>query len=117
MLSRPCDDEREQGERQLLLLPESAFLNLAEAGDPTSLEGALAEARRQYRPWFDARREAQGWVDDQGLWLDQNQKAIVPPDEGVRQHIMHAYHDGLAAHPGWDETARKVLERFCWPEG
>ena len=53
-LSRPCDDEREQGDRQLSLLPESAFLNLAEAGDPTSLEGTLTEARRQYQPWFDA---------------------------------------------------------------
>ena len=30
---------------------------------------------------------------------------------------MHAYHDGLAAHPGRDETARKVLERFRWPGG
>ncbi len=28
---------------------------------------------------------------------------------------MHAYHDGLAAHPGWDETSRWVLDRFTWP--
>jgi len=66
-LSCPCDDEREQGERQLSLLPKSAFLNLAEAGDPTSLEGMLTEAQLQYRPWFVARKEAQGWTDDQGL--------------------------------------------------
>src|SRR5713101_7625535 len=84
-LSRPCDDEREQGERQLSLLPESAFLNLAEAGDLTSLEGALVEARRQYQPWFNARKEAQGWVNDRGLWVDRNQKAVVPLDEGVRR--------------------------------
>ncbi len=84
MLSRPCDDEREQGERQLSLLPETAFLNLAKAGDPTSLEGTMAEARRQYQPWFDARKEAQGWTDDRGLWLDQKQKEVVPPDEGAR---------------------------------
>src|SRR6266851_4797127 len=30
---------------------------------------------------------------------------------------MHAYHDGLVAHLGRDETARKVLDRFCWPGG
>src|SRR5216684_9339153 len=30
---------------------------------------------------------------------------------------MHAYHDGLAAHLGRDETVRKVLDRFCWPGG
>ncbi len=28
---------------------------------------------------------------------------------------MHAYHDGLAAHPGRDKTAQKVLSQFCWP--
>src|SRR6267154_6279719 len=56
-LSRPCDDEREQGERQLLLLPESTFLNLAEAGDPVSLEGMLTKAQRQYRPWYSGRKE------------------------------------------------------------
>ncbi len=30
---------------------------------------------------------------------------------------MHVYHDGLAAHPGRDETVRKVLDCFCWPGG
>ncbi len=100
MLSRPCDDEREQGERELSLLPKSAFLNLAEAGDPTSLEGALTEARRHYQPWFDARKEAQGWTNNRGLWLDRSQKAIVLPDEEARRRIMHAYHDRLAAYPG-----------------
>ena len=30
---------------------------------------------------------------------------------------MHAYDDGLAAHLGRDETARKVLDHFCWPGG
>ena len=44
-LSRPCDNEREVGERQLSLLLEGAFLNLAEADDPTTLEGLLSTAR------------------------------------------------------------------------
>jgi len=116
-LSRLCDNEQEQGERQLSLLPESAFLNLADARDPTSLEGVLVDTRRQYQPWFEARWEHQQWVDDQGLWLDENQKAIVPPDEDARQHIMHTYHDRLVAHPGRDKTVRKVMDRFCWPGG
>ncbi|SRR6266851_7609245 len=30
---------------------------------------------------------------------------------------MHAYHNGLAVHPGRDEMARKVLNQFCWPGG
>jgi len=44
-LSRPCNDEQEVGERQLSLLPEGAFLNLAEADNLTSLEGLLSAAR------------------------------------------------------------------------
>ena len=56
-------------------------------------------------------------MDNRGLWLDKDQKAIVPPDKGVQWRIMHTYHDGLAAHPGRDETVRKVLDRFCWPGG
>ncbi len=49
--------------------------------------------------------------------MDKDQKTIVLPDEGVRRRIMHTYHDGLVAHPGRDETVRKVLDRFCWPGG
>jgi len=44
----------------------------------------LEEAHRQYQPWFEARKEAQGWVDDRGLWLNVDQKPIIPPDEGLQ---------------------------------
>ncbi len=30
---------------------------------------------------------------------------------------MYAYYNGLIGHPGCDETARKVLNRFHWPGG
>src|SRR6266851_5353867 len=63
-LSHPCNGEQEMGERQLLLLPESAFLNLAKAGDPTSLEGLISTTQRQYKPWFEARQEHQWWTKD-----------------------------------------------------
>ncbi len=56
-LSRPCDNKQEAGERQLSLLPESTFLNLAESGDPDSLEVLLVEMRQHYEPWFEARKE------------------------------------------------------------
>ncbi len=81
------------------------------------LEGVLAAAHRQYQSWFAARKERQQWVDDQGLWLDADHKAVIPPDKAARRRIMHAYHNGLVAHPGHDETLRKVLECFCWPGG
>ena len=91
------------------------FLNLAEADNPTSLEGLLVAARKQYQLWFAARKDKQRWTEEEGQWWDANHKLIVPPDQGVRHRLMHAYHDGLAAHPGWDETSRWVLDRFTWP--
>jgi len=103
------------GERQLVLLPEDAFLNLAEADDLTSLEGHLTTACQQYQPWFVAPKDKQRWTQEGGQWWDANHKLVIPPDQGVRRHLMHAYHDGLAAHPGRDETSRRILDRFVWP--
>src|SRR6266851_3584794 len=58
-LSHPCNDEQEVRERQLSLLLEGTFLNLAKADDPTSLEGLLSAARQHYQPWFTTRKEHQ----------------------------------------------------------
>src|SRR6267154_5310041 len=41
----------------------------------------------------------------------------MPLDQALQRHIMHAYHDGLMAHPGCDGMVRKVLKQFCWPRG
>src|SRR5216683_302726 len=116
-LSRPCNDEQEIGERQLSLLPESTFINLAKAGDLNLLEGQISTTQQQYEPWFQARKEGQCWLKDRGQWLDSEQETVIPLNQDVRRHIMHAYHDRLGAHLGRDETARKVLDRFCWPGG
>jgi len=56
-LSRPGDKEREVEERQLLLLPQEAFLNLAEAGSLDSLEGLIVDTHCRYKPWLEARWE------------------------------------------------------------
>jgi len=116
-LSHPCNDEQEVGEQQLLLLPKEAFLNLAEADDLNSLEALLVVAQQQYAPWLKQRKECLGWREDQGQWRDANHRVVVPLDQALQRHIMHAYHDGLTAHPGCNETARKVLKQFCWPGG
>jgi len=105
------------GDWQLSLLPEGAFLNLAEADDPDSLEALIVTAQRQYRPWLRERQRHLSWREDQGQWLDANQKVVIPLDQALQRCIMHAYHDRLTGHPGHDETVRKVLERFCWLGG
>src|SRR6266851_5458995 len=44
-LSRPSDEEQEVGEWQLTLLLQEAFLNLAEASSPDSLEALIVDAQ------------------------------------------------------------------------
>ncbi len=40
---------------------------------------------------------------------------MVPPNQELKRWIMCVYYDGLTAHPGHDETVRKVLSQFYWP--
>jgi hypothetical protein len=49
------------------------------------------------------------------LWIAEDGQTLVPPSDGLKQRIMHAYHNGLSGHLGRDETIRKVLQRFYWP--
>ncbi len=79
-LSHPCDDKQEMGEQQLSLLLEGAFLNLTKAGNPNLLETLIAAVQQQYRPWLKARQGCQQWMEDQGQWLDADQKVVIPLD-------------------------------------
>ena len=43
-------------------------------------------------------------------------KLVIPPEEGLRQHIMQVWHEGpTSGHPGRDETTRCVQENYHWP--
>ncbi len=66
VLSWPSNKEWEVGERQLLLLPKEAFLNLAEAGLPDSLKTLLIDAQLQYKPWLQVRKECYHWKEEHG---------------------------------------------------
>ena len=40
------------------------------------------------------------------MWHDpKSNKLVIPPDEGLRRHIMKVWHEGITnGHPGRDET-------------
>ena len=43
-------------------------------------------------------------------------KTRIPPILEVKRGLMNLYHDNhLAGHPGWDETLRKLQEKYWWP--
>jgi hypothetical protein len=112
-LSRPSEDERQRDERQVTLLPPEVFLKLANTGNEDSLEHLLVQEQRRHSKWIEERggRQTEGTT----LWIAEDGRTLVPPSDELKRRIMHAYHDGLAGHPGRDETIRKVLQRFDWP--
>ena len=50
-LSHPSEDERQQSERQVTLLPLEVFLKLANTGNEDLLEYLLAQEQRKYSGW------------------------------------------------------------------
>jgi hypothetical protein len=112
-LSRPNQDNRQQEERKITLLPSETFLNLADTGNEDSLEYLLVQEQGEHSEWL----KEQGGQCAKGttLWTTEDGRSLVPPSDTLKRRIMHAYHDGLTGHPGRDETTRKVLKKFSWP--
>lgn len=57
-------------------------------------------------------------IDEEGhIWQrrqDDSRRVYVPPD--MRDQVLKEYHGGdRAAHPGTEETLRRVNSRFHWP--
>jgi hypothetical protein len=112
-LSRPNEDDRQQEERKITLLPSETFLNLADTRNEDSLEYLLAREQKEHSEWL---KEQEGQHDEgTTLWTLEDGRPIVPPSDTLKKRIMHAYHNGLIGHPGRDKTTRKVLGRFAWP--
>ena len=84
-LFRPSDNEQEVGEQQLSLLPQEAFLNLAEASPLDLLETLIGNTQHQYRSWLKVRQECLGLKKDQGQWLDANKKVVILPDQTLQR--------------------------------
>jgi hypothetical protein len=51
-LSRPSEDERQQSERQVTLLPSEVFLNLANTSNEDSLKYLLTQEQERYPGWI-----------------------------------------------------------------
>jgi len=69
-LSRPSEDERQQDERQVTLLPPKLFLRLADTGNKDSLEYLLVQEQKRHSKWIEEHRgrQARGTT----LWVMQD---------------------------------------------
>jgi hypothetical protein len=112
-LSRPNEDDRQQEERKVTLLPSETFLNLADTGNEDSLEYLLVQEQRKHSEWL--KEQGGRHADGTTLWTTEDGRSIIPPSDALKRRIMHTYHDGLAGHSGLDETTRKILGKFSWP--
>jgi hypothetical protein len=109
----PSEDEWQQSERQVTLLPPEVFLKLANTSNEDSLEYLLVWEQEKHSGWVKEHKgqQAKGTT----LWIAEDGRTLIPPSDELKRRIMHAYHNGLLGHLGRDETIRKVLQRFHWP--
>ena len=112
-LSRLNKDEWQQKERMVTLLPLKTFLNLADSGNEDSLEYLLIQEQCEHADWL--KEQGGHHTGSLTLWVMNDGQIIIPLSDVLKKRIMHAYHNGLASHPGRDKTIRKVLKRFSWP--
>jgi len=112
-LSRPNEDDRQQEERKITLLPSETFLNLADTGNKDSLEHLLVQEQGRHSEWL--KEQGGQYAKGTTLWTTEDGRSLIPPSDTLKRRIMHAYHNGLIGHPGRDEMTRKVLKKFSWP--
>jgi len=81
-LSCPSEDERQQSERQVTLLPPGVFLNLASTGNEDSLEYLLMQEQGKYSGWIKEHngRQAKGTT----LWTAEDDRILVPPVDELK---------------------------------
>ncbi len=107
MLSWPNSNKWETQDRQLLLIPPQAFLNIADVDSVNSLETAIVDSQQWHAAWM--KEAAHQLNEERGLWTNNDGREAVPPDQELKRQIMHAYHDGLVAHLGCNKMVWKVL--------
>jgi hypothetical protein len=85
-LSRPNEDDCQQEERKITLLPLETFLNLADTGNKDSLEYLLVQEQKKYPEWL----KEQGGQHATGttLWVMEDGWSIVPPSDVLKRRIV-----------------------------
>jgi hypothetical protein len=108
-LSRPGEDERTIEDKLLPLIPSEHFLNLSTLEEPPEIEHNVICHQDLYSRWCKELATTHPISRTRGLWEDDQRRLVVPLNEELKRLILHEYHKGLNAHPGRDETIRKVL--------
>ncbi len=103
-------EEQEETKLTLLISPD-AFLNVFEAGDLGTIEGEVVEAQQWHRGMMDNWERRLPNIKHEGprtmMWMDQQERLVVPPDDDLKKKILRELHNHWGAgHSGRDETIR-----------
>jgi Integrase zinc binding domain len=104
----------------MIMIPESAFIRVADKDSPGSLENLIIQSQNQHRPIMKAWETRTPLLHcetvDRPMWKTQDTgKLAIPPDPELFQEIMKTWHDlPTAGHPGRDETTRRVTNQYHW---
>jgi hypothetical protein len=97
-LSRLNEDDCQQEERKITLLPLETFLNLANTGNKDSLEYLLVQEQRKHPEWL--KEQGRQYAEGTTLWVTGDDRPIDPLSDALKRRIMYTYHDRLTGHPG-----------------
>jgi Integrase zinc binding domain len=121
-LSRPPDaDQDKDNNEAMIMIPESAFIRIADEDSPESLESRIIQAQNHHQPImkaWEARTPLQRYQTIDGpMWKMQDTgKLAIPPDPELFREIMKTWHDlPTAGHPGRDKTTRHITNQYHWP--
>jgi hypothetical protein len=102
----------------MIMIPESAFIRIADEDSPGSLENHIVQAQNQHQPImkaWEAQTPLQCLQAINGfMWKTQDTlKLAVPPDPNLFQEIVKEWHNlPTAGHPGRDKTVRQVTNQY-----
>ena len=104
------------------MLDPSIFIRLLQPGDPGTTESIIVDAQNQLASVmdnWDSKMPLRKTTLDDGthLWTHaQSNKLAIPPDQELYRQILQRWHDApTAGHLGRDETMRRILEFYYWP--
>ena len=115
MLSRPPRvDQGKQDNNDIILLPPSMFIAMANVQDDMLKEKVKGMQQKQ-------KAEMESWCDTQGVQrlpegYAKEGRLVVPSGLVLRWELMAQFHNTLTAgHPGRDNTLTLVAQHYWWP--
>ena len=121
-LSRMHKGEEQEETKLTSLISPDTFLNIFKVGDPGTIEHEVVEAQQQHRKTMDDWSKRLPIEKHEGvkttMWMDQQGRLVVPPDNDLKKKMLRELHDHWGAgHPGRDEMTRRVQHDYFWPLG